>query len=116
MSFYELLDQAIGLLERHGRVTYRALKLELQLDDEELEAIKDELVYAQQLAMDEDGRVLVYTGDGQTDPVSSAISPARATPPPRGRRPPYHRGDTPEHGESRPELGARDETTWIHGA
>lgn len=74
MSLYELLDQAVALLERRRRVTYRALKLELGIDDEELEAIKDELIYAQQSAVDEDGRVLVYTGAdmGGSEPKGSA--------------------------------------------
>jgi hypothetical protein len=26
MMFYDILEQVLGLLQRHGRVTYRALK------------------------------------------------------------------------------------------
>jgi hypothetical protein len=56
-------------------VSYRVLKLQLQLDDEAIEALKDELIYAQHVAVDEDGRVLVWTGHtGATpapDPTSS---------------------------------------------
>ncbi len=48
MTFEELLDQAIDLLRRRGRVTYRALKLHFQLDDATLEVLKDELLYGQQ--------------------------------------------------------------------
>ena len=36
-------------------MSYRALKRQLQLDDDALEALKDELIYAKQLAVDEDG-------------------------------------------------------------
>ena len=62
MTFEELLDQAIDMLRRRGRVTYRALKLQFQLDDDTLDVLKDELLYGQQLATDEAGRVLVWAG------------------------------------------------------
>ena len=62
MTFEEVLDQAIAMLERRGRLTYRTLQLHFQLDDAHLEALKDELIYGQRLAVDEDGRVLVWTG------------------------------------------------------
>jgi hypothetical protein len=32
MDFYTVLDQAVDLLRQPGRVTYRALKLQSQLD------------------------------------------------------------------------------------
>jgi hypothetical protein len=44
MDFYAVLDQAVDLLRQRGRVTYRALKLQFQLDDDQLEALKDELL------------------------------------------------------------------------
>ena len=43
MTFEEILDQAVAMLQRRGRVTYRMLKLQFQLDDEQLEALKEEL-------------------------------------------------------------------------
>jgi hypothetical protein len=46
MTFEEILDQALAMLQRRGRVTYRALKLQFTLDDDQLEALKDELLYA----------------------------------------------------------------------
>ena len=33
MGFYEILDQVVDLLRRRGRVTYRALKREFQVDE-----------------------------------------------------------------------------------
>jgi hypothetical protein len=54
-----VLDQAVALLRRRGRVTYRAIKREFNLDDACLEDLKDELVNAQHLAVDEHGTVLV---------------------------------------------------------
>lgn len=40
MGFYDVLDQVVDLLRRRGRVTYRALKREFQLDDAFLEDLK----------------------------------------------------------------------------
>jgi class 3 adenylate cyclase len=52
----------VALLQREKRLSYRVLKLQLQLDDAILEALKEDLIYAKQLAVDEEGRVLVWTG------------------------------------------------------
>ncbi|HEV8712308.1 MAG TPA: adenylate/guanylate cyclase domain-containing protein [Candidatus Binatia bacterium] len=64
MTFDEILEQVTDLLRRHGRVSYRALKLRFNLDDEFLAGLKDELIAAQRLASDEDGKVLVWAGEG----------------------------------------------------
>ena len=63
MEFYTLLDQVVALLRSRGRVSYRALKLQFNLHDEAVAALKDELIAAQQLAVDEQGTVLVWTGE-----------------------------------------------------
>jgi class 3 adenylate cyclase/tetratricopeptide (TPR) repeat protein len=62
MGFYAVLDQVVALLRQRGRVTYRALKREFQLDDACLEDLKDELINAQHLAVDEQAAILVWTG------------------------------------------------------
>ena len=62
MTFDEILTQVIALLQREGRVSYRALKVRFNLDDDHLEAVKDELIEAKQLAVDERDKVLVWTG------------------------------------------------------
>jgi len=62
MKFDEALVQVTDLLQRESRISYRALKIRFQLDDEYLEAIKDELIAAKRLAVDEDGKVLVWAG------------------------------------------------------
>jgi class 3 adenylate cyclase len=80
MTFEELLDQAIALLQRRGRLTYRALQLQFQLEEAHLEALKDELIYGQRLAVDEDGRVLVWTGAAVSSAIS-AVVPAPLQPP-----------------------------------
>ena len=66
MEFYEILDQILALLQRHGRVTYGPLKRQFQLDDAYLEDLKAEIIEARQLAVDQDGRVLVWTGGAAT--------------------------------------------------
>jgi class 3 adenylate cyclase len=63
MDFYEVLDQVIDLLRSRRRMTYRALKRQFALDDDYLEDLKAELIKGQQLAVDEDGEVLVWTGE-----------------------------------------------------
>src|SRR5216683_3188408 len=63
MTFDEVLAQVLELLQREGRVSYRALKIRFHLDDEYLEGLKDELIAAKRLAVDEDGKVLVWRGE-----------------------------------------------------
>jgi class 3 adenylate cyclase/predicted ATPase len=84
MTFEEILDQAIAMLQRRRRVAYRTLQVQFHLDDNALEALKDELLYAQQVARDEDGRVLVWTGGAETLPLPPPPSTTHASqsPPP----------------------------------
>src|SRR5512134_3179081 len=76
MTFYEVLEQVLALLQQHGRVSYRALKRQFALDDDYLEDLKAELIAAKRLAVDEQGTVLVWIGE--TPP---AATPQSATPP-----------------------------------
>jgi class 3 adenylate cyclase/tetratricopeptide (TPR) repeat protein len=66
MDFVAVLDQVIALLRQRGRVAYRTLKRQFQLDDEALEDLKVELIKSQRLAADEDGEVLVWMGGAGT--------------------------------------------------
>jgi len=77
MNFYEILDQVIDLLKQRGRLSYRALKVQFKLDDESLEALKDELVAVHQLARDQDGRMLVWTGEASTTPEPPIVQSAQ---------------------------------------
>jgi class 3 adenylate cyclase len=72
MTFEEILDQALAMLQRRGRVTYRALRLQFNLNDDQLEALKDELLYAHPQVVDDAGRGLLWTG------TPAALSPAAA--------------------------------------
>ena len=53
MQFYEVLAQVIELLQRQGRVSYRALKRQFDLDNDYLEDLKAEIIKAKRLAVDE---------------------------------------------------------------
>ena len=59
MDFVAVVDQVLTLLRQRGRVTYRLLKRQFQLDDEAVEDRKIERVDRQRRAMDEQGSVLV---------------------------------------------------------
>ena len=63
MGFVTVVDQAMALLRQRGRLTYRTLQLQFQLDEAHLEALKDELLYGQRVAVEEEARVLVWTRD-----------------------------------------------------
>jgi hypothetical protein len=71
MTFEEIVDQALPMLQRRRRVGYRILKRQFQLDDEALEDLKAELIEVQQLAVDQDGTMLVWTGEpGNASPLA----------------------------------------------
>src|SRR5712691_1961499 len=89
MTFEEVLDQAIAMLQRRGRLTYRTLQLQFQLDEAHLEALKDELIYGQRLAVDEDGRVLVWTGTAASPPGPTAPPTPAVERDPRAYTPAY---------------------------
>jgi class 3 adenylate cyclase len=72
MTFEEILDQAMAMLQRRGRVTYRTLRLQFQLDEEQLEALKEALIDAERLAVDEEGLILVWVGPPVSPPTASA--------------------------------------------
>src|SRR6266568_3925209 len=71
MTFEEILDQAIAMLQRRGRLTYRALKRQFNVDDDYLEDLKAELIKGQRLAVDEDGEVLVWIGGTDVPPTTT---------------------------------------------
>ena len=79
MDFVAVVDQVITLLRQRGRVAYRTLKRQFQLDDEALEDLKVELIKSQRLAADEDGDVLVWIGDAAVPPAPGAVAPAPLT-------------------------------------
>ena len=95
MDFVAVVDQVIALLRQRGRVTYRTLKRQFQLDEAALEDLKDELIDGQRLAVDEEGNVLVWTGDVLRHLPSPATSLVRGLQPAASRLPLLARRGTP---------------------
>ena len=61
VSFLETVQKAKAYLEQEGRVSLRALRLEFSLDDEQVDALVEELVEIQRIAA-RDGRALAWAG------------------------------------------------------
>jgi class 3 adenylate cyclase/predicted ATPase len=78
MTFEEILDHAMALLQRRGRVTYRTLQRQFNLDDVALEDLKEALLYAHPHVADDPGHGLLWRGETTSTPtpVSSASQPA----------------------------------------
>ena len=74
MTFDEVLDRVLEMLQRRGRVSYRALKRQFDLDDAYLEDLKAEIVDVHQVAVDQDGTILVWTGTSTPSTTSSQRS------------------------------------------
>jgi hypothetical protein len=70
MTFEETLERVLEVLQREGRVSYRALRRRFDLDEEYLEDLRAEIIQAKKLAVDEDGTVLVWTGNTASASIS----------------------------------------------
>ena len=79
MKFSEIITQANALLQHRGRLSYRTLKLEFDLDDEQLDVLKEQLIDIEALAVDQDGKMLVWIGGGETGGTGK---PSSEEPPP----------------------------------
>src|SRR5215813_15458524 len=80
MTFDDVLEQVVTLLQRQGRASYRALKMRFNLDDEYLDVLKEELLYVHPVR-DDEGRGLIWTGDTASE-QAVASQPAQPTPQP----------------------------------
>src|SRR5262247_3521619 len=89
MTFEEILDQAMAMLQRRGRLTYGTLKRQFQLDDAALEDLKNELIEGQRLAVDERGNVLVWIGAEVAAPHPTTPSASSQDRPPLAYTPQY---------------------------
>jgi class 3 adenylate cyclase/tetratricopeptide (TPR) repeat protein len=72
----------LALLRQRGRMTYRTLQRQFQLDDEALHDLTDALLYAHPEVRDDAGRGLVWTGDAGTAPTATTalVEPPGQTP------------------------------------
>src|SRR5262245_53424151 len=89
MDFVAVMDQVIALLRQRGRLTYRTLQRQFHLDDAALDGLKDELIYGQRLAVDEEGRVLVWSGATETTAPAAAAPAGPPAPAPLAYTPSY---------------------------
>ncbi|HEV8716458.1 MAG TPA: hypothetical protein VGX03_27015 [Candidatus Binatia bacterium] len=107
MSFDELLAQVRELLRSKGRVTYRALKRRFELDDDYLADLMGELIEAERVAVDEDGKVLVWQGhrgSSQAPNLESRILNSSNSQPPAAYTPPISRS-----------VSGPSKQQWKHG-
>ena len=89
MTFEEILDQALDMLRRRGRVTYRTFQRQFQLDEDALSDLKDELLFAHPQVQDEAGRGLVLVGDIGTTPLVDSLPASPQDRAPLTYTPPY---------------------------
>src|SRR5262245_14504715 len=63
MDFYAVLDQVIDLVRSRGRVSYPALKAHFELTEDQLAALRSELLYANADKVEENGQGLSWIAD-----------------------------------------------------
>src|SRR5262249_1660869 len=85
MDFYAVLDQVLALLRQRARVSYRAFKRQSDLDDGYLDDLKVEILEVHQCAVDQEGTMLVWTGEA----ASASPPDLMPAPPPLTYTPPY---------------------------
>jgi class 3 adenylate cyclase len=87
VEFVALVDEVIALLRQRGRVTYRTLQRQFQLDADALTDLLGELRYAHRDAIREDEQGIMWTDDARLTPPTTttpaepaARAPLRYTP------------------------------------
>ena len=63
MTFRDILTEVMNWLQQDERLSYRALQRQFDLDDEYIKDLKLELIEVKQVAVDQDHKMLVWTGD-----------------------------------------------------
>ena len=72
MTFEEVLDQAMAMLQRQGRVSYRTLKRQFALDDSYLADLKAEIIDVHQ------GTIRVESEHGKGSTFTFTVPVAKA--------------------------------------
>jgi len=85
MTFDEILEQVLDILRRRGRVSYRALKRQFDLDDAYLADLQAKIVEVHRLGVDQDGTMLIGSG---IPPIMILAYPSHAARLPDTRHPP----------------------------
>ena len=111
MTFSEVLKETVWLLVTEGRVSYRRLRREFDLDDQTLEDLRIELIEGKCLAFDEDGQFLHWS------PAPRAGNEAAPTASPE-RLAPLRAGGvaaSPAAGQAAPQMSPIGESTTSSG-
>jgi class 3 adenylate cyclase len=80
MDILAVLTQVREVLQQQGRLSYRLLQRQFALDEAALEDLKFELIDVQEVAIDKDGKMLVWKGAERT-PLPSSSAPSLSLPP-----------------------------------
>jgi hypothetical protein len=89
MTFDELFAHVLEALQREQRISYRALRRRFDLSDDDLEDLKIEIIKAKKLAVDEDGEILVWSGESDEAPTPISPPVQDPKPPPISYTPKY---------------------------
>src|SRR4051812_36101202 len=85
MKFSAMVGQVLDLLQRQGRVSYRMLKREFDLEDDIFADLKEELLYSHAQQIQEEGPGIVWIGNAEEDKGikedTENQDPSRWTPP-----------------------------------
>ena len=73
MTFNDILSQTLEMLQQHGRVSYRTLKRQFDFNDDDLEDLKEALLYSYAQVSDDAGRGLIWMSASEPErpPVPS---------------------------------------------
>jgi len=71
MEFYDVVGQVLELLQHQKRVSYRALKRQFSIDDDYIEDLKEEFLYAHEASVQADDRGLIWIGEADEFPVTT---------------------------------------------
>ena len=74
LSFEEMIEQVLAILQRRGGVSYRALKRQFNLDEACLADLKHELITVLRLACDREGHMLAWEGASPGVPVRPRLA------------------------------------------
>jgi class 3 adenylate cyclase/tetratricopeptide (TPR) repeat protein len=89
VDFVALVDQVIALLRQRGRVTYRTLQRQFQLDADALTDLLGELRYTHRDAIREDEQGIMWTEDAHPTPLAAATPAQQAARAPLTYTPAY---------------------------
>ena len=77
MKFSEVVAQTLAWLQRDGRVSYRALQREFGVDDAFLTDLKAEIIEVHEVAVDKDGKMLVWVGKSSLESSVQSLESER---------------------------------------